>query len=52
MDMGTIEVVLPRAHPEGRGLITMEGNWNVRVHILLKSLDTMDHDFTLKVDPI
>ncbi|WP_334077483.1 copper resistance protein CopC [Paenibacillus sanfengchensis] len=52
MDMGTIEVVLPGAHPEGRGLITMEGNWNVRVHILLKSLDTMDHDFTLKVDPI
>lgn len=50
MDMGTIEVVIPGAKPEGQGLITMGGSWNVRVHILLKNLDTIDHEFTLHVN--
>lgn len=52
MDMGTIEVVLPGTQSEGQGLITMGGSWNVHVHILLKNLDTIDHEFTLNVDSI
>ncbi|MEF2966341.1 copper resistance protein CopC [Paenibacillus sp. M1] len=51
MDMGVIEVILPGGggKPEAEGLITMGGEWNVHVHILLESLDSLDHDFTLEV---
>lgn len=52
MDMGVVEVVIPGGSPEleADGIITMGGDWNVQVHILLKSLESLDHDFTLHVD--
>lgn len=52
MDMGLIEVVMPggSSELEADGIITMGGDWNVQVHILLKSLESLDHDFTLHVD--
>lgn len=51
MDMGVIEVVMPGGlQPEGDAIITMAGSWNVNVHILLKTLESIDHDFTLEVD--
>ncbi len=52
MDMGVIEVVIPGGSPPfaADGMITMGGDWNVHVHILLKSLDTLDTNFTLHVD--
>ncbi|WP_181873188.1 copper resistance protein CopC [Fontibacillus phaseoli] len=51
MDMGVIEVVMPGGSQEsGESLITMGGSWNINVHILLKTLDTIDHDFTLQVE--
>ncbi|WP_410771090.1 copper resistance CopC/CopD family protein [Fontibacillus sp. BL9] len=51
MDMGVIEVVMPGGSQEsGESIITMGGSWNINVHILLKTLDTIDHDFTLQVD--
>ncbi len=31
------------------GMVSMNGNWNVKVHILTKSLDTIDTEFTLRV---
>ncbi|MGZ7445576.1 copper resistance protein CopC [Paenibacillus sp. TH7-28] len=56
MDMGTIEIGFPGQQfgsdpPEAKadGIITMGGRWNVHVHILLKSLDTLDYDTELRV---
>ncbi len=50
MDMGTTEIVFPGSSPpEVRELITMGGRWNVRVHILTKSLDSYDYDAELAV---
>lgn len=31
------------------GMVSMNGNWNVKVHILTKSLDTIDTEFTLRI---
>lgn len=31
------------------GMVSMNGNWHVKVHILTKSLDTLDTEFTLRV---
>lgn len=56
MDMGAREIRFsgqqlgsdpPQAQADG--IITMGGRWNVRVHILLKSLDTLDYDTELRV---
>ncbi|GJM76746.1 hypothetical protein HMSSN036_89620 [Paenibacillus macerans] len=56
MDMGAAEIRfsgqqlgsdLPQAQADG--IITMGGRWNIRVHILLKSLDTLDYDTELRV---
>ncbi|MCM3701790.1 copper resistance protein CopC [Paenibacillus macerans] len=56
MDMGTVEIGFPGQQfgsdpPEAKadGIITMGGRWNVHVHILLKSLDTLDYDTELRV---
>ncbi|WP_178075836.1 copper resistance CopC/CopD family protein [Paenibacillus oralis] len=56
MDMGVVEFGFPGRQfgsdpPEAKadGIITMGGRWNVRVHILLKSLDTLDYDTELRV---
>lgn len=53
MDMGVIEVVMPGGlQPEADAIITMAGSWNVNVHILLKTLESIDHDFTLDVESV
>lgn len=31
------------------GMVSMNGNWHVKVHILTKSLDTIDTEFTLRI---
>ncbi|MNJ39087.1 Copper transport protein YcnJ precursor [compost metagenome] len=52
MDMGTIEIILPKGDAStliGKGLVTMGGSWNLNVHILLSSLDTIDGRFTFQV---
>lgn len=56
MDMGVVEIGFPGRQfgsdpPEAiaDGIITMGGRWNVHVHILLKSLDTLDYDTVLQV---
>jgi len=49
MDMGVIQIVMPGSSPlEADEMITMGGEWNVHIHILLSTLDSIDHDFILQ----
>ncbi|WMT41469.1 CopD family protein [Paenibacillus sp. D2_2] len=49
MDMGVIQIEMPGSSPlEADEMITMGGEWNVHIHILLSTLDSIDQDFTLK----
>ncbi|MCM3042723.1 copper resistance protein CopC [Paenibacillus motobuensis] len=49
MDMGVIQIEMPGSSPlEADEMITMGGEWNVRIHILLSTLDSIDHDFILQ----
>ncbi|GGG04534.1 copper resistance CopC/CopD family protein [Paenibacillus aceti] len=50
MDMGVIQIEMPGSAPlEAEEIITMGGKWNVHVHILLSTLDSIDHDLILQV---
>ncbi|HEY4391950.1 MAG TPA: copper resistance protein CopC [Paenibacillus sp.] len=49
MDMGVIQIEMPGSSPlEADEMITMGGEWNVHIHILLSTLDSIDHDFILQ----
>lgn len=49
MDMGVIQIEMPGSSPlEADEMITMGGEWNIRIHILLSTLDSIDHDFILQ----
>ncbi|CAM3001204.1 copper resistance protein CopC [Paenibacillus sediminis] len=52
MNMGEYTINIPNNHSgtfQTEDMITMAELWNIHVHVLMKSLDTLDTDFTVPV---